>query len=98
MINGTIIGPVQADELLELHPNAQVSGEVRYRAIEMHHGAVRDHHTLRRSSRARRVDHVGAALRIDRNSRRHSRLPRDRRLIAVQAHHAVDAAGIEPRA
>ena len=40
VINGTIIGPVQADELLELQPNAQVSGEVRYRAIEMHHGAV----------------------------------------------------------
>lgn len=42
VVNGTIVGPVQADELLELQPKAQVSGEIRYRAIEMHHGAVLD--------------------------------------------------------
>ena len=65
---------------------------------EIGNTAVRHHHALRRSGRARRVDHVGAALRIDCHRRRHSRLPRDRRLIAVQAHQAVDAAGLEPRA
>ena len=42
VVNGTIVGPVQADELLELQPSAHVSGEIRYRAIEMHHGAVLD--------------------------------------------------------
>lgn len=42
VVNGTIVGPVQADELLELQPRAQVTGEVRYKAIEMHHGAVLD--------------------------------------------------------
>lgn len=42
VVNGTIVGPVQADELLELQPKAQVTGEIRYRAIEMHHGAVLD--------------------------------------------------------
>lgn len=42
VINGTIVGPVQADDLLELQPKAKVSGDVRYRAIEMHHGAVLD--------------------------------------------------------
>ncbi len=42
VVNGTIVGPVQADDLLELQPKAQVSGEIRYRAIEMHHGAVLD--------------------------------------------------------
>ena len=40
VVNGTIRGPVHADEMLELQPKAQVSGEIRYRAIEMHHGAV----------------------------------------------------------
>ena len=64
----------------------------------MHHGAMRDADSLRRSGRSGGVDHVGAALRIDCHRRRHSRLPRDRRLIAVQAHQAVDAAGLEPRA
>lgn len=42
VVNGTIVGPVQADELLEMQPCAQVTGEIRYRAIEMHHGAVLD--------------------------------------------------------
>jgi len=42
VVNGTIVGPVQADQLLELQPKAKVSGEIRYRAIEMHHGAVLD--------------------------------------------------------
>jgi cytoskeletal protein CcmA (bactofilin family) len=42
VINGTIVGPVQADDLLELQPKAKINGEVRYRAIEMHHGAVLD--------------------------------------------------------
>ncbi|KAA0215219.1 MAG: polymer-forming cytoskeletal family protein [Lautropia sp.] len=42
VVNGTIVGPVQADELLELQPKAQVSGEIRYRALEMHHGAILD--------------------------------------------------------
>lgn len=40
VVNGTIAGPVQADELIELQPKARLCGEVRYRAIEIQHGAV----------------------------------------------------------
>lgn len=40
MVNGTIEGPVQADELIEVQPEARVRGDIRYRAIEIHQGAV----------------------------------------------------------
>ena len=42
VINGTLLGPVHADELIELQPQARVVGDVAYRALEMHHGAVLD--------------------------------------------------------
>ena len=40
IINGTIRGPVQARELLELQPKARIEGDVTYAALEMHQGAV----------------------------------------------------------
>ena len=40
VVNGTIEGPVQADDMIELQPKARIRGEVRYRAIEIHQGAV----------------------------------------------------------
>ena len=40
ILNGTVTGPVQAAELLELQPHARVYGEVRYAALEMHQGAL----------------------------------------------------------
>jgi cytoskeletal protein CcmA (bactofilin family) len=40
VVNGTINGPVCADELLELQPKARVTGNVSYKALEMHHGAI----------------------------------------------------------
>lgn len=40
IINGTIQGNVQADQLLELQPKAKIEGDVTYRALEMHQGAV----------------------------------------------------------
>ena len=40
VVNGTIEGPVQADELLEVQPEARIRGNVRYRAIEIHQGAA----------------------------------------------------------
>jgi cytoskeletal protein CcmA (bactofilin family) len=42
VVNGTITGPVYASDLLELQPKARVSGDLRYRALEMHHGAIID--------------------------------------------------------
>ncbi len=40
IINGRVDGPVFATELLELQPKAQIHGDVQYRALEMHQGAV----------------------------------------------------------
>ena len=40
VINGTVIGPVHASEYVELQPKANVTGDVHYKTIEMHLGAV----------------------------------------------------------
>lgn len=40
IINGNVCGSVQARELLELQPKARIEGDVQYRALEMHQGAV----------------------------------------------------------
>ena len=40
IVNGTVRGPVHAKELLELQPKARIEGDVHYRALEMHQGAV----------------------------------------------------------
>ena len=40
IINGKIVGPVHARELLELQPKAQIEGDVHYKALEMHQGAT----------------------------------------------------------
>jgi cytoskeletal protein CcmA (bactofilin family) len=39
-INGTVRGPVHARELLELQPKARIEGDVYYRSLEMHQGAI----------------------------------------------------------
>ena len=40
IINGHVMGPVHASELLELQPKAKIAGDVSYKALEMHQGAV----------------------------------------------------------
>lgn len=42
VINGKVIGPVKASEFLELQPKARITGDVYYKSIEMHTGAVID--------------------------------------------------------
>jgi cytoskeletal protein CcmA (bactofilin family) len=42
VVNGVICGPVHARDLLELQPKARVTGDVQYRTLEMHHGAIID--------------------------------------------------------
>ncbi len=39
VVNGLIEGPVTVDELIELQPKAKIHGDIRYNALEMHHGA-----------------------------------------------------------
>jgi len=40
IINGRVMGPVHAAELLELQHKARIQGDVAYKALEMHQGAV----------------------------------------------------------
>jgi cytoskeletal protein CcmA (bactofilin family) len=40
IINGTVKGAVNARELLELQPRARIEGDVTYKGLEMHQGAV----------------------------------------------------------
>ncbi len=40
IINGRVNGPVHATELLELQPKARIEGDVSYKVLEMHQGAV----------------------------------------------------------
>src|SRR5689334_4425106 len=40
VINGTVAGPVRASEYVELLPKARVTGNVTYKSIEIHVGAI----------------------------------------------------------
>lgn len=40
VVNGEIRGPVYSSELLELQPKARITGDVYYKALEMHGGAI----------------------------------------------------------
>jgi cytoskeletal protein CcmA (bactofilin family) len=40
VVNGEIIGPVHSSELLELQPRARITGDVYYKQLEMHGGAL----------------------------------------------------------
>ena len=40
VVNGTVVGPVHAADYVELQSKANVTGDVYYRTLEMHLGAV----------------------------------------------------------
>jgi cytoskeletal protein CcmA (bactofilin family) len=40
VVNGTVAGPVRATEYVELLPKARVTGDVQYKSIEVHVGAI----------------------------------------------------------
>lgn len=40
VINGKVVGPVKADQFIELQPKARITGDVYYKSLEMHTGAV----------------------------------------------------------
>ena len=53
VVSGRITGPVHVTELLELQPKARVTGDVYYRAIEIHQGAVIEGHLIYQASSER---------------------------------------------
>jgi cytoskeletal protein CcmA (bactofilin family) len=40
VVSGKVTGPIHASDVVELQPKARVEGDVHYRAVEIHHGAV----------------------------------------------------------
>ena len=40
VINGTVVGPVRAQEYVELQSKSRVTGDVFYKTLEMHVGAI----------------------------------------------------------
>jgi len=40
IINGRVDGPVRASVMLELQPKARITGDVTYKLLEMHQGAL----------------------------------------------------------
>lgn len=40
VVDGEIVGPVYCSEMLELQPKARITGDVHYKALEMHGGAL----------------------------------------------------------
>jgi cytoskeletal protein CcmA (bactofilin family) len=40
VVNGTVNGPITANDFLELQAKAKVVGDIEYRTLEMHTGAV----------------------------------------------------------
>jgi cytoskeletal protein CcmA (bactofilin family) len=61
VVSGKVNGPVYVSDVLELQPKAQVSGDVRYRAIEIHHGAVVDGRLIHDSAEVRPALKLAAA-------------------------------------
>lgn len=64
IVCGVVSGSIFASELLELHPRARVSGELRYGALEVHPGAVLEV-ALRRESPAAAAQTPAPKLRRD---------------------------------
>jgi len=42
IVNGKVFGPVHARLMLELQPKARITGDVTYKMLEMHQGAMVD--------------------------------------------------------
>jgi cytoskeletal protein CcmA (bactofilin family) len=55
VVAGRINGNVYASELVELQPKARVVGDLHYRALEMHHGAVVDGRLIHAGEAARQA-------------------------------------------
>lgn len=56
VVNGTINGPVHATESLELQAGSRVKGDVYYRSIEVHQGAVVEGRLVHHPAEAKGVE------------------------------------------
>lgn len=42
VLNGAVVGPVKAGQFIELQTKARITGDLHYKSLEMHTGAVID--------------------------------------------------------
>lgn len=42
VLNGAVVGPVRASQFIELQTKARITGDLHYKSLEMHMGAVID--------------------------------------------------------
>ncbi len=56
VVNGTVNGPVYATESLELQAQSRIHGDVHYRTLEMHLGAVLEGRLVHESSESKAVE------------------------------------------
>ena len=56
VVNGTINGPVDARETLELQANSRVKGDIHYKSIEIQQGAVIEGRLVHHSSEVKGVE------------------------------------------
>ena len=42
VLNGVVVGPVKASQFIELQTKARITGDLHYKSLEMHTGAVID--------------------------------------------------------
>ena len=56
VVNGTINGPVDSRETLELQAGSRVKGDIHYKSIEIHQGAVIEGRLVHRGAEAKGVE------------------------------------------
>ena len=56
VVNGTVNGPVHAAESLELQAHSRINGDVHYRTLEMHLGAVLDGRLVHESGEGKAIE------------------------------------------
>ena len=61
VVSGKVTGPIYVTDVLELQPKAQVAGDVRYRTLEIHHGAVVEGRLIHDTAEARPALKLAAA-------------------------------------
>lgn len=61
VVSGKVSGPVYVTDVLELQPKAQVTGDVRYKTLEIHHGAVVEGRLIHDSAETRPALKLAAA-------------------------------------
>jgi cytoskeletal protein CcmA (bactofilin family) len=56
VVNGTINGPVDARETLELQASSRVKGDIHYKSIEIQQGAVIEGRLVHHSAEVKSVE------------------------------------------